>query len=277
MIPRLPDFEKARNVIETGLGGIVNGRFIFCGLDVNAEIGGRMTQTEVLLLWLLGRKPEPLETRLMDALITVNTYPDIRIWCIRAGAYAAAAGSPVSSAYAAAHALLNAKLFGVQASLSFRRFLTGICIRTEHEKLETIIDGMVARKAFFPGFGRPLIQGRDERIERITALLQEWQYPLGRHCRILLEMAGMITAKTGLHPNYASLFVALLLDPPFGLDDVGLAAAAHFIVNMAAMTPACEAAGMDAGKPLLPQSIDDIDYQGAAPRKLRDTGNARKD
>jgi len=277
MIPRLPDFEKARNVIETGLGGIVDGRFIFCGLDVNKEIGGRMTQTEVLLLWLLGRRPKPMETRLMDALITVNTYPDIRIWCIRPGAYTAAAGSPVSSAYAAAHALLNAKLFGVQACLAFRRFMTGIRIRAEHEKLEAIIDGMITRKAFFPGFGRPLIQGKDERIDLIRSLLQEWRFPLGRHCRLLLEMADIVTAKTGLHPNYASLFAALLIDPPFELDDRKLTAAAHFIVNIAAMAPACEAAGADAGKPLLPQSIDDIDYQGVAPRKLRDTRNTRKE
>jgi hypothetical protein len=275
MIPLLSDYQKARNVIETNLGGIVDGRFIFCGLDVNKEIAGSMTQTEVLLLWLLGRKPEPMETRLMDALITINTYPDIRIWCIRAGAYAAAAGAPEYSAFGAAATALNARLFGAQAALAFRRFLTDIAHRLDNESLESIIDEMVSKKAFFPGFGRPLIQGKDERIERMKKLLHEWRYPIGRNCSLLFSMADLIFSKTSLHPNYAALFVAIFMDPPFMLDDEKILAAGLFITNLAIIGPVCESAGMSWKKPLLPQSIADVEYRGVRERELQGKGTTK--
>jgi hypothetical protein len=269
VIPLQSDYGRARHRIDTGLGGIVEGRFIFCGYDVTHEIGGKMTQTEAFLLLFLQRKPEPFETRLMDALITLNIYPDIRIWCIRAGAFAAAAGSPVSSAYGAAHAALNAKLFGVKATLAFRHFLMDLASRTEREELETVVDGMVARKTFFPGFGRPLIKGPDERVERLKKLLEEWRYPTGAYTRLFLGFADLVTEKTELHPNYASIFAALLMDPPFRLNDSGIAAASHFIVNICSIAPICEIADREAGALLLPLRVDDVDYRGIPDRKVR--------
>ncbi len=272
MIPLLKDLEGSRDVIETGLGGIVDGRFLFCGFDVNGEIGGRMTQTEVLLLWLLGRKPQPPETRIMDALITINAYPDIRIWCVRAGAFAAAAGTPISGAYAAANAAYNAGIFGVRAALSFRRFITDFAPRASQGDLESLIEGMIASKAFFPGFGRPLIQGPDERVERFKTFFAEWRHPPGPYTRLLFGIAEILTRRKGLHPNYASLIVAVLLDPPFALDDSKITAALHFIAHLAHIAPICEIAGRESGKPLLPARIDDIDYRGVAPRRIQ---NAR--
>jgi hypothetical protein len=85
-------------------------------------------------------------------------------------------------------------------------------------------------------------------------------------------MADIITAKTGLYPNYAALFVALFVDPPFLFDDRKITAAGLFITNMAIIAPTCEAASMDSGKPLLPMNIEDIDYQGVTGRRLPEKG-----
>jgi hypothetical protein len=268
VIPLLPDYERARHRIETSLGGVVNGRFIFCGYDVTHEIAGVMTQTEAICLWLLGRKPAPMETRLLDTLISLNVYPDIRIWSLRAGAFAQNAGAPVSSACAASHASHNGALFGVGASLAFRRFLARLADRTRGKDIGKAVDEMVARKTFFPGFGRPLIRGPDERVERLSALLKEWKYPLGPYTLLFYDVARRITAKTGLHPNFASIHVALLMDPPFALRDSKIVAVSQFIINIAAIAPICEIADRETGSPLLPLRIDDVDYKGAADRKL---------
>jgi hypothetical protein len=270
MIPLLPDFEKARNVIETNLGGIVDGRFIFCGLDVNSEIGGRMTQTEVLLLWLLGRRPEPREIRMIDTLITLNAYPDIRIWSIRSGAFAAAAGSPISAACAASHTSHNAALFGVGASLAFRHLITWLARSTTGENLESIVERMLDEKALFPGFGRPLVKGHDERVKRLEALLKEWNYPLGRFTKLYFRLAEILWEKKGIHPNFASIHVALLMDPPFQLNDSKITAVSQFIINIAAITPICEIADRESGMPLLPLRIDDIEYRGIEKREFQE-------
>jgi hypothetical protein len=268
MIPLLRDFERARNVIETDLGGIVDGRFIFCGLDVNREIGGRMTQTEVLLLWLLGRKPEPMETRLMDALITLNAYPDIRIWSVRAGAFAASAGSPIPSACAASHTSHNAALFGVGASIAFRRLISRLADISEKPDFESVVKRMLEEKTVFQGFGRPLVKGPDERVKRLTDLLAEWNYPLGRYMLLYLRLAEIIEKNKGLYPNFASIHVALLIDPPFRLSDAKLTAVSQFIINIAAITPICEIAEREIGMPLLPLRIQDIDYRGIGARRF---------
>ncbi|MEJ2663034.1 MAG: citrate/2-methylcitrate synthase [Spirochaetia bacterium] len=256
------------NTITTSLGGIVEGKIRFCGLDVTNELTGNFTQTETLLLWALGRRPTEMETRLMDALIVLNIYPDLRIWSIRVGAYASAAGAPLSSCFGASHTVANSQIFGVGAAVNCMNFLKRLFNDTKSKPVEEVVMDYLSRKVFFAGFGRPLIQGNDERYIRIFELLDEWRYPLGPYVEMLLKIVPIIKKEKGLYPNYGSIFVALLLDPPFGFDEAKIIVCTHFIMNLPSYLPACEIHEKNQDSPLLPLKVSDILYTGKGKREL---------
>jgi hypothetical protein len=262
----LSRYFKCYNTITTALGGIVNGKIEFCGYDVTNDLAENFTQTEAFLLWALGRKPAAMETRLIDTLICLNIYPDIRIWSIRVGAYAAACGSPLSSCAGAAHVAANSKLFAVAASLACKRFFEKLLRESRDTPLEHLIEEYINKRVFFPGFGRPLIQGPDERYLKLCGMLKEWDYPLGRYTRLLFKTAPLIQEYKKIYPNYAALFVTLVMDEPFCFDDGKIAIMAHYMISLPSYLPAYEIREKKQGSPLLPLKVSDIIYTGKAKR-----------
>ncbi|MBN1797772.1 MAG: hypothetical protein JW822_04290 [Spirochaetales bacterium] len=262
----LKQYHDCYNTITTSLGGIVDGKIDFCGEDVIDELAGNLTQTESILLWALGRRPTDLETKLMDTFICMNIYPDMRIWSIRTGAYAAASGAPLSSCFGAAHAAANSKIFAVGASLNCKRFFEKFAEDSTNRPAEEIVEEYLGKGLFFPGFGRPLIQGPDERYTKLSELLKEWHYPLGTYTKLLFKIAPLITKHKNIHPNYAALFVTLLLDPPFCCDDNKIVVMAHYMVSLPSYLPACEIKEKSEYVPLLPLKVSDIIYTGKAKR-----------
>jgi len=255
------------DTIRTSLGGIVRGSAAFAGVDVLGELSA-FTQTEAFLLWALGRKPLPPETRLVDTLICINTYPDIRIWSIRAAAYAAAAGAPLSACFTAAQAAANGTIFGVGPLVACARFLRMLHKKCGTHKPEAVIEGLFSKKTFLPGFGRPLIQGPDERIGRLLQILKDESYCYGPHVRLLLAIAEKAKTRKNLHPNFAGLFAALLIDPPFDFDLTKITVMAHYAVTLASYLPACEIHDRPLGEPLLPLKVSDISYSGKPRRTM---------
>jgi citrate synthase len=254
------------NTINTSLGGIVDGKIDFCGEDVIDKLAGKLTQTESILLWALGRKPTELETKLIDTLICLNIYPDLRIWSIRVGAYASANASPLSCCFGSSHAVAHSEIYAVGASLKCKRFFEKLLEDSKLHSAEELINDYVKKKVFFPGFGRPLIQGPDERYMRLTELLKQWKYPLGMYTKLLFDIAPLITKFKKIYPNYAALFVALLLDPPFCFDDSRIVVIAHYMVSLPSYLPACEIKENAEHTPLLPLKVSDIIYTGKAKR-----------
>ncbi len=256
------------NTITTSLGGIVDGNIQFCGLDVTNELTGNFTQTQALLLWALGRRPTELETKLIDTLIVLNIYPDLRIWSIRVGAYASAAGAPLSSCFGASHVAANSKIFAVEASLACRRFLEKVFHDSQSQSIEELINSYIKRKVFFPGFGRPLIQGPDERYVKLISMLEKWEYRIGNYTKLLFEMAALIQEQKKLFPNYAAIFVALLMDAPFNFDENKIIVVSHYMVSLPSYLPACEINENNQDAPLLPLKVSDILYTGKEKRKI---------
>jgi hypothetical protein len=262
----LKKLNDSYNVIATSLGGIVEGKFEYCGYDVTNELTDNLTQTQAFLLWALGRKPGELETKLMDALICLNIYPDIRIWSVRVGAYAAACRSPLSSCFGATHVAINSQIFGVGAALKCKNVLTELYQLSRSKAKEEVIDEYLERGVVLHGFGRPLIQGPDERYKKVLDLLAEWEYPMGEYMKFLLEIVPYIRERKGIYPNYVSIIVALLLDPPFCFNDSRIALSIHYIVNLPSCLPACEIYERPPVSPLLPLKVSDVIYYGKGKR-----------
>jgi hypothetical protein len=264
----LKQYNDSYNTINTALGGIVNGKIDFCGLDVIDELSTHFSQTEAFLIWALGRRPTKEETKLMDTFICMNIYPDMRIWCIRTGAYAAALGSPLSACFASAQVVANSQIFGVGAAMNSMKFLQKLYKESKNKSVEEIIDEYIKNKVFFGGFGRPLIQGPDERYVKLTELLEEWEYSRGPYLTLLDKAVPLIKKGKGLFPNYGSIFVALLLDPPFCFDEARITVSTHYIMNFPSYLPACEIKERGTHIPLLPLKVSDIIYTGKAKRGM---------
>ncbi|HEQ72462.1 MAG TPA: hypothetical protein ENN69_08230, partial [Spirochaetia bacterium] len=207
-------------------------------------------------------------TKLIDTLICINLYPDIRIWSIRSAAYAAACRAPLSSSFGAAHAAANGKIFGIGAALACRSFLTTLKTAVRGSTPEAVIDDFCTRKVFFSGFGRPLVEGEDERFLKLSALLEEWRYPLGETVRLLRTVIPLVKQRKNLNPNYASLLVSLMTDPPFSFDEERLTVLVHFLISLSSYTAACDVITNGASVPLLPLRTDDVRYTGKPQRTL---------
>jgi len=262
----LKQYYDSYNTITTSLGGIVDGKIEYCGEDVIDGLAGKFSQTEAILLWALGRRPTELEIKLIDTLICLNIYPDLRIWSIRIGAYASASSSPLSSCFGASHAAANSELYAVRASLKCKRFFEKLLEESQLHPVEEIIKEYLKKGVFFPGFGRPLIQGPDERYMKLIELLEQWDYPWGRFTQLLFNIAPLITKYKNIYPNYAALFVALLLDPPFCFDNNRVVVIAHYMVSLPSYLPACEIKEKSEKAPLLTLKVSDIMYTGKPKR-----------
>jgi len=262
----LKQYHESYNTITTSLGGIIDGSIDFCGLDVINELAGNFTKTQAILLWALGRRPSELETKLMDTFICMNIYPDMRIWSIRTGAYASASGAPLSTCFGVTQIVANSQIFGVGAALNCMHFLQKLLKHLKNRPVEEIIEGYLKNGVFFAGFGRPLIQGPDERYIKLTGLLKEWDYPFGEYVKLLFKIIPLIKKGKGLYPNYGSIFVALLLDSPFCFDKVRIIVSTHYIMNFPSYLPACEIKEKSKYNPLLPLKVSDIMYTGKPKR-----------
>ncbi|MBN1525763.1 MAG: hypothetical protein JW904_14895 [Spirochaetales bacterium] len=264
---RLRHLEQQYNRITTSLGGIVKNTFIYCGEDVTNTLGGTFSQTAAFLLWVLGRKPTEEETRLVDTIICLNIYPDPRIWSIRSGAYAAVQDAPLSACIAAGHIAANGKIFGIGAVLQCSSFFKDLLARLKKNSMETVVKAFLMQNKFFPGFGRPLIQGNDERYIRLQALLKEWNYRIGIHTKTLYKLAPILEDARGLYPNFASLLTTLMLDDPFQCSDNQLTILSHIMVNLPSAVVAVERHD-NKNIPFLPLKVIDIEYTGKPRRTL---------
>ena len=121
-----------RDLLRSKAGGFLGGKAVFKGLSGTDDMAGSMGVAEAALLGLLDRRPSRKELDLYEILVCVNVYPDARIWCMGAGAYAAAAGSPYSAAYAASVMALHSMILGmrpVELCASFAQVSFNVIVR----------------------------------------------------------------------------------------------------------------------------------------------------
>lgn len=261
-------YKNNYNKIRTSLGGVIDASIQFMGYDTTHEIAPRFSQTEALLLWLLGRKPSEIETRIIDMLVTINTYPDIRIWSIRAGAFAAAKGAPLATAFGVSQAASNGKIFGVQTAKKTVSFLNTVRKKLPDKSLSQIIEELKQNGYIFPGYGRPVIQGPDERVLKIHSLMKEYGHQQGVYGKLQKGIAQVIQKKYKLYPNFSAVFVPLLMDKPFYLQADKIESFCFYLNQLSSLASIEEISASTSAKPLLPLKISDVEYTGKNKRSL---------
>jgi hypothetical protein len=260
--------------IDSRHGGFLGGKALFRGVVAAEDLAGKKTQTEALLLGFMGRYPEPAETRLFDALICLNVYPDPRIWTMRVGAYAADGKSPFPSAYSAALSAFNSRIYGTQPIVECGHFIVrSMEALAAGIPLAEVLSAERKRNPVLPGFGRPVAPGPDERFTKSVSLLEECGFKPGPGLTFIRETATHLNDEKGIWPNYAASFSAILLDPPFSFTVSQLYPSAQCIAHLPLLFAIQDVVeNRRERNPFLPLKVDDVRYTGSVFRPVPQSG-----
>jgi citrate synthase len=204
---------KNENCWTTDMGACFpeQGRVVLRGKELFKDLQN-LSWTGLLFYAVTGRIPEDNQVRLFEGIWAIcNSYPDPRIWNNRVAALAGTARSTAALAIGAATAITEASIYGHRPTMRSIDFL----YRTQ-QKLDQGADLtdliMIEKEKYgvIPGYGRPLIQGKDERIDPLLALAKSLGFAEGPYIKLIFKIEEiLLKSRWHLHMNIAALQAAL--------------------------------------------------------------------
>lgn len=237
---------------------------VFRGHDLHGELKD-MDWIGLHLFSVTGRRFPAPERRLLEAIWTYTSYPDVRIWNNRVAGLAGATRSTGTLALAAAMAVSEAAIYGRGIEIRATAFL----IRTRAAlaaggTLEDCIQAEMAKHRSIAGYGRPVTNG-DERLPHLLALARELGLDQGPHLRLAFDIDAWLRASRWQKTiNYGAVVTALAAD-------LGLSPREFYLYMfptfLAGMTPCyLEALERPEGA-LFATPCSAVAYSGPAPRR----------
>ncbi len=209
----------------------------------------------------------PQQLRLLQAIWTYTSYPDVRLWNNRVAALAGSTRSTGTLGVAAALAVSEASIYGggiLARAIDFfirtrQRLESGndltTCLREEFDTHRSI-----------GGYGRPLING-DERIQPMLTLARSLDLDQGPYLRLAFAVEeALLSGRWRMKMNYAALVAALGADIGLTQQEFSLF---MFPVFLAGMQPCFIEASERPEGMLYRISCADIAYEGRAQRAWR--------
>ncbi|OWW22706.1 citryl-CoA lyase [Noviherbaspirillum denitrificans] len=250
--------------IKSRMGTFYPGsRVIFRGRDLHADLKD-MDWLELYVYGVTGRRFSQPQLRVMHAIWTYTSYPDVRLWNNRVAALAASARSTGTMGVAAALAISEASIYGggilARAIDFFFRAAERVdagddlaeCIREELETHRNI-----------GGYGRPIING-DERIKPMMDLAKEAGLADGRYLKLAFDVEEVLLGgRWRMKMNYAAIVAALGADLGLSRQEFYLF---MFPVFLAGMQPCYIEATERKEGTLYPSRCTDILYDGPPKR-----------
>lgn len=242
----------------------LSSHVIFRGKDLHRELG-EASWLDVYVFGITGRRFSPAALRLMEALWSYTSYPDARIWNNRIAALAGSARSTGNLAVSAALAVSESSIFGRGIDLRASEFLARTRAELESGgELGVLVRRELAERRSLAGYGRPVSNRRDERLEPILSLARSLGLADGPHVKLAHDVERfLLDSRLRMAMNYGAIAAALTAD-------LGLSPREHYMFSFAAFLggmPPCyiDAAERPAGT-FLPLPCDGVAYQGAAKR-----------
>lgn len=238
-------------------------RVIFRGKDLHTELGSAEWM-RLYVFGITGRQFSENEIKLLNAIWTYTSYPDVRLWNNRVAALAASTRSSATLGLGAALAVSEAKIYGRGIDFRAIRFLQntraavaegallGDCVRRE----------LTAQRSI-AGYGRPIING-DERNPHMLKLAASLGLDKGPYLALAGEIDEFLrVGRLRIKMNYGGLVAALAADLGFSAREYHLFMFPAFLAGM----PPClvESSEQPAGT-LYALACDDVVYEGAANR-----------
>ena len=237
---------------------------IFRGEDLHAELAGARW-IDVYVFGITGRRFSDEALRLLEAVWTHTSYPDGRIWNNRVAALAGSARTTGNLALSAALAVSEAAIFGRGIDIRASDFL----IRTRAElsaggELGPWVRRELTERRSLAGYGRPVSNRKDERLEPILRLARGLGFGDGPYVALAHDIERfLLDSRLRMRMNYGAIAAALTAD-------VGLSPREHYLFMhpafLAGMPPCyLDAAERPAGT-VLPLPCVGVAYHGTAKR-----------
>jgi hypothetical protein len=251
--------------VRSRVGGcFIGSHVMFRDKDLHAELGDARW-IDVYLFGITGRRFSSAELTLLEAIWSYTSYPDARIWNNRVAALAGSSRSTGNLAIAAALAVSEGAIFGRGIDIRASDFL----IRTRAElaaggELGSLVRRELSERRSLAGYGRPISNRKDERLDPMLSLARSLGLGDGPHVQLAHDIERfLLESRLRMSMNYGALAAALTAD-------MGLSPREHYFYVHAAFLagiPPCyiDASQRPAGT-LLPLPVGGVAYQGAAKR-----------
>jgi hypothetical protein len=251
--------------VRSRVGGcVVGSHAVFRGKDLHAELADA-SWLDLYLLGITGRRFSKPQLQLFDALWAYTSYPDARIWNNRIAALAGSARSTSNLGISAALAVSESSIFGRGIDLRASEFL----VRTRAQvaagaELGPLVRRELAERRSLAGYGRPISNRKDERLEPILKVARSLGLADGPHVQLAHDVERfLLESRLRMAMNYGAMAAAITAD-------LGLSPREHYMFSFAAFLggmPPCylDAAARPAGS-LFPLPCDGVAYQGPPKR-----------
>jgi hypothetical protein len=251
--------------LRTRMGACFLGSHVmFRGKQLHAELG-EVRWIELYLFGITGRRFSEAQLRLAEAIWSYTSYPDARIWNNGVAALAGSARSTGNLAVSAALAVSEAGIYGRGIDIRACDFF----IRTRAElgaggELGPWVRRELSERRSLAGYGRPISNLRDERLDPILKLARSLGLGDGPHVRLAHDIERfLLDSRLRMTMNYGAIAAALAAD-------LGLSPREYYSYMLPAFLAGMPPCYIDAvEKPestLLPLPCDSVAYQGSAKR-----------
>jgi citrate synthase len=205
--------------IVTALGKAELDRVLVRGLDLNAELLGNVSFTDMVSLILRGRLPTADERRMLDALLVILVEHGLVTHVVAARFVYHNAPEAVQAAVAAALLGAGSKHLG-SSEWCARMLQEAVVGGANDETLDRVAADIVERhatdKRYVPGIGHRTHNQGDPRAERLFEIARETG-AYGIHCRLLERIAAIAGEQRGrlLPVNVTGAIAAIASDMGF--------------------------------------------------------------
>jgi hypothetical protein len=261
-----------RNVgrVTSRVGAFFPGTHVmFRGQDLHAHLGD-MEWLDLFVFGITGRRHTAQQLRMLNAMWSYTSFPDVRLWNNRVAGLAGSARSTPALGMSAALAVSESVIYGATPCVRAIDFLRQAQRRVRQgEALDRIVDAELKARRIY-GYGRPIILV-DERLPWLVKLAEELGLDQGEHFRLAFEVEQLLVARDSrLKMNYASLVAALAADMGFSPREFH-----HYQIPMllAGMHPCYIEAEQQPEGSLFPMRCEDIAYEGRARRPWQAEGS----
>lgn len=256
-------------VLKSRMGTFYPGsHVVYRGQNLHEDLKD-MDWLALYLFGITGRRFDQAQLRLLSAIWSYTSYPDVRLWNNRVAALAGSTRSTGTLGMAAALAVSEASIYGGPPMLRAVEFFTRCRRQLEQgASLDACIREELAKNRNIGGYGRPLVNS-DERILPLLELAAELGLDNGPYLKLALEVEDkLLHGRWRMKMNYAALVAALGSD--LGLDERELYLFV-FPVFLAGMPPGYIEAGSRPEGTLYPMPCDYILYDGPSRRTWPDS------
>lgn len=205
--------------IVTGIGKAELHRILVRGYDLNKDLVGKITFTDMTSLMLRGRLPTPNEAKMLDALLVILVEHGMVSHVIAARLVYHCAPEAIQAAVAAA--LCGAGSVHLGSSEWSAKMLTeAMPTETTNPDLEqiatAILDDYSARKQRIPGIGHRTHAEGDPRAETLFGIAKD-NGIYGKYCKLLQKLSEVASQrrKRLIPVNVTGAIAAIALDMGF--------------------------------------------------------------